>query len=88
MGSGDFSRPIRVDTGMGIIWFIGWMFTIAFAELIWWQALLGLIICPYYLGIAVRYQIPDIFKSDKSPLRTVSEEYFLIKARQDTVLLN
>jgi hypothetical protein len=30
------------------------MFTIAFAELIWWQALLGLIIWPYYLGIAVK----------------------------------
>ena len=54
MGSGNYSRPIKVDTGMGIIWFIGWMFTIAFAELIWWQALLGLIIWPYYLGVAVR----------------------------------
>jgi hypothetical protein len=38
----------------GPIWFIGWLFTIAFAKLIWWQALLGLIIWPYYLGLAVK----------------------------------
>jgi hypothetical protein len=54
MGSDSSSRPIRVDTGMVIIWFIGWLFTIAFAQLVWWQALLGLIIWPYYLGLAVR----------------------------------
>jgi hypothetical protein len=38
----------------GTIWFIGWLFTLAFAKLIWWQALLGIIIWPYYLGLAVR----------------------------------
>lgn len=54
MGSDTSTRPIRVDTGMGIIWFIGWLFTIAYAQLIWWQALLGLILWPYYLGLAVR----------------------------------
>jgi hypothetical protein len=43
---------IRVDTGSGIFWVIGWMFTIAFAKLIWWQALLGLFVWPYYLGLA------------------------------------
>jgi hypothetical protein len=45
---------VKVDTGAGIFWFIGWLFTIAFAKLIWWQALLGLVIWPYYLGLAVR----------------------------------
>jgi hypothetical protein len=34
----------------GMLWFTGWLFTIAFAKLIWWKALLGLIIWPYYLG--------------------------------------
>jgi hypothetical protein len=48
------TRPVRVDTGMGIIWFIGWLFTIAFAKLAFWPAVLGLVIWPYYLGIAVR----------------------------------
>jgi hypothetical protein len=45
---------VKVDTAVGIFWFIGWLFTIAFAELIWWQAILGLLIWPYYLGMAVK----------------------------------
>ncbi len=40
--------------GAGVIWFIGWLFTIAFAKLVWWQILLGIIIWPYYLGQAVK----------------------------------
>ncbi len=38
----------------GTIWFIGWMFTIGFAELVWWQILLGIIVWPYFLGVAIR----------------------------------
>lgn len=45
---------IRVDTGFGIVWFIGWLFTIAYAELTFWTGVLALFIWPYYLGIAVR----------------------------------
>jgi hypothetical protein len=45
---------IKVDSGMGIFWFIGWLFTIAFANLIWWKALLGLLIWPYYLGLILQ----------------------------------
>lgn len=45
---------VRVDSGMGILWFIGWLFTIAFAQLGWGKAILGLVIWPYYLGVAAR----------------------------------
>jgi len=45
---------IRVDTGVGMFWAMGWMFTIAFAQLVWWQSLLALFIWPYFLGLAVR----------------------------------
>jgi len=45
---------IRVDAGIGMFWFIGWLFTIAFAKLIWWQAILGLVVWPYFLGAAAR----------------------------------
>ncbi len=38
----------------GIIWFIGWLFTIGFANLVWWKILLGIVIWPLFLGIAVR----------------------------------
>ena len=34
----------------GIVWFIGWLFTIGYANLIWWKILLGLVIWPYFLG--------------------------------------
>jgi hypothetical protein len=55
MDSEKQSGVVKVDTGLiGIIWFIGWLFTIAFARLIWWQALVGLVIWPYYLGLAAR----------------------------------
>lgn len=40
--------------GFGGIWFIGWLFTIGFAELSFWAGVLGLFIWPYYLGVAIR----------------------------------
>lgn len=43
---------VKVDTGFGIIWFIGWLFTIGFLELTFWRGVLALIIWPYYLGVA------------------------------------
>jgi hypothetical protein len=56
MESGSKPRNINIHNGglVGGFWCIGWMFTIAYANLIWWQALLGLIVWPYYLGLAVR----------------------------------
>jgi hypothetical protein len=47
-------RVMRVEAGLGMFWFIGWLFTIAFAQLVWWQAILGLVVWPYYLGVAAR----------------------------------
>ncbi len=38
----------------GTLWFIGFLFTIAFAKLVWWQILLGIIVWPYFLGMALR----------------------------------
>ncbi len=37
----------------GIIWFIGWLFTIAYAHLVWWKIILGIVVWPYFLGAAV-----------------------------------
>lgn len=48
------SVNVKVDSGAGMFWFMGWLFTIAFVKLLWWQALLGLIVWPYYLGMALR----------------------------------
>jgi hypothetical protein len=38
----------------GMLWFAGWLFTIGFAQLVWWKALLGVIAWPYFLGMALR----------------------------------
>jgi hypothetical protein len=38
----------------GGIWFIGWLFTWAFAELAWWEIIVGIVIWPYFLGVAAR----------------------------------
>ena len=37
----------------GTVWFIGWLFTIGYANLVWWKIVLGIVIWPYYLGVAV-----------------------------------
>lgn len=54
MACGEGTQKVHVDTGMGIIWFIGWLFTIAYVKLAFWPAVLAMIVWPYYLGVAVR----------------------------------
>ena len=55
MSSVEKPKNVHVNSGTGgIIWGAGWMFTIAFAKLIWWKALLALVIWPWYLALAVR----------------------------------
>ena len=48
-------NKIKVDASgaCGIFWVIGWMFSIGFLKLIWWKALLALVIWPWYLGVAM-----------------------------------
>lgn len=38
----------------GTLWFAGWLFTIGFAKLVWWKALLGIVLWPYFLGTTIR----------------------------------
>lgn len=38
---------------IGPLWFIGWLFTIGFADLTFWKAVLALILWPFYLGNAL-----------------------------------
>jgi hypothetical protein len=55
MSTENKQRTIKVESGLlGGLWAIGWMFTIGFAHLIWWQALIAIIIWPYYLGLVLR----------------------------------
>ncbi|MGQ9546843.1 MAG: hypothetical protein ACUVTR_06800 [Dehalococcoidia bacterium] len=43
----------RAPILVGPIWFIGWLFTVGYANLVWWQILLAIIIWPYFLGRAL-----------------------------------
>jgi len=43
-----------VAAGAGVLWFIGWLFTISFANLVWWKIILGLVVWPLFLGWQVR----------------------------------
>lgn len=50
-------REKRRDQGgalAGGTWFAGWMFTIGFLKLGFWKAVLGLLLWPYFLGVALR----------------------------------
>lgn len=38
----------------GMAWFAGWLFTIGFAPLGFWKAVLALILWPYFLGVLAR----------------------------------
>lgn len=42
-------------TGLaGAFWFAGWLFTIAYANLVWWKIILGMVVWPLFLGTAIR----------------------------------
>lgn len=34
----------------GTIWFMGWLFTIGYAGLVWWKIILAIVVWPYFLG--------------------------------------
>jgi hypothetical protein len=36
------------------LWLIGWLFTIGYLKLAFWNGVLAIIIWPYYIGVAVR----------------------------------
>ena len=55
METGHKSRGGNAAAGTGgIFWFAGWLFTIAFADLVWWKIILGIVAWPYFLGLAIK----------------------------------
>ena len=45
-------EKIKIENSgaVGIIWLIGWLFTIGFAQLTFWKGVLAVFVWPYYLG--------------------------------------
>jgi hypothetical protein len=43
-----------IQSGMsGLVRFAGWLFTLGYLKLAFWQGALALVIWPYYIGVAV-----------------------------------
>lgn len=45
-------RKIKIEqhSGIGMLWFIGWLFTIGFLKLGFWSGFGALLVWPYFLG--------------------------------------
>ena len=41
---------ITQHSSTGMLWFIGWLFTIGFLKLGFWKGVLALVVWPYYIG--------------------------------------
>ena len=37
----------------GLLWVVGWLFTVGYLHLPFWKGLLAILIWPYYLGLTV-----------------------------------
>jgi len=47
----DKDKKVHVTSNSGgIFWIIGWIFSIGLFHLSFWNAVLGIIIWPYYIG--------------------------------------
>jgi hypothetical protein len=45
------------NSGFGIIWLIGWLFTLGFLKLTFWNGVLAILIWPYYIGSTLSWLI-------------------------------
>ncbi|MGJ3232531.1 MAG: hypothetical protein ACFE0P_12095 [Oceanicaulis sp.] len=41
---------IQQHSGLGMLWFAGWLFTIGYLKLGFWSGVLALLVWPYFLG--------------------------------------
>ncbi len=46
------NKAVKIEQhgGLGVLWFIGWLFSIGFLKLGFWKGVLALLIWPYFLG--------------------------------------
>lgn len=58
----DKDKKINVTSNSGgIFWVMGWLFTIGFLQLPFWNVVLGIILWPYYIG-SYLYQFHQVVK--------------------------
>lgn len=47
-------EKIKVENGsncLGGLWIVGWLFTLGYLKLAFWQGVLAIVLWPYYLGV-------------------------------------
>ena len=46
-------EKIRIEqhSASGLLWFVGWLFTIGYLHLTFWKGALAVLLWPYYLGL-------------------------------------
>ncbi|HLN18900.1 MAG TPA: hypothetical protein VK255_01890 [Patescibacteria group bacterium] len=51
----NFMEKIKIENHSfsAFSWFAGWLFTIGFLHLAFWQGVLAIVLWPYYIGVAV-----------------------------------
>lgn len=49
-------EKIRIEqhSATGMLWFVGWLFTIGLLHLTFWQGILAIVLWPYDLGVMLR----------------------------------
>ena len=49
-GAARKKTVVHNTTHIAGFWFAGWLFAIGFCKLVWWKALLAVVLWPYFLG--------------------------------------
>ena len=51
----DIKQRIRIEqhTSHGLLWVAGWLFTIGYLQLTFWNGLAALFIWPYFIGVRI-----------------------------------
>ena len=49
-------EKIKVENScFGVIWIIGWLFTLGFLQLTFWKGVLAVLVWPYYIGASLTH---------------------------------
>ncbi len=53
---------IRIEqhSSLGLVWIAGWLFTIGYQSLSFWQGVLAILIWPYYIGAGLIAAAPAL----------------------------
>ena len=45
-------QKIRIEqhSSLGLLWIVGWLFTIGYLDLSFWKGVLAILVWPYYIG--------------------------------------